>query len=93
MAAAAGNMAPTPGILRQVALNAQVDVRALLPRIRARTLVSGCTHDAIVPVRHARALHLAIAGARYTEFDSGHLVIFERPAELADRIAGFLDDA
>jgi pimeloyl-ACP methyl ester carboxylesterase len=46
-----------------------------------------------VPVRHARALHLAIAGAHSTEFDSGHLVIFERPAELADRIAGFLDDA
>ncbi|PZT71746.1 alpha/beta fold hydrolase [Streptomyces sp. AC1-42W] len=84
------NLPPTPGTLRHVDLNLRVDIRALLPRIEAPTLVIGNTRDATVPVDHSRALHEAIAGSVYTEIDAGHVVLFERTAEFTDRVAAFL---
>jgi pimeloyl-ACP methyl ester carboxylesterase len=87
------NMPPTPGTLRHVDLDGRVDIRELLPRVRARTLVLGATQDATVPVAHSRALHEAIAGSSYAEIDAGHVAFFERPDEFAGRVRAFLDDA
>ncbi|WP_129837724.1 alpha/beta hydrolase [Streptomyces sp. RFCAC02] len=86
------NMPPTTGTMRHVDLDTRVDIRALLPRVRARTLVLGATRDATVPVENSRALHAAIEGSSYAELDAGHVAFFERPAEFADLVDAFLTD-
>ncbi|MCK8681434.1 alpha/beta fold hydrolase [Streptomyces lichenis] len=73
----------------QMELNQSIDITALLPEVRATTLVIGCTHDQMVPVRHSKALFAAIPDARYTEVASGHAVLFERPAQLVQLIDRF----
>lgn len=79
-----------PGMRRHMELDLVADVTALLPRIAAPTLVVGLTRDFVVPVERARQLHEAIAGSRFAEIDSGHVVVFERPAELVTLLHDFL---
>jgi pimeloyl-ACP methyl ester carboxylesterase len=79
-----------PGMRRQLELARAADLRPLLPRITAPTLVVGCSRDRVVPASRAWDLHQAIAGSQYAEFDSGHLVMFERPDELAALCTMFL---
>jgi pimeloyl-ACP methyl ester carboxylesterase len=86
---ASGNK-PTPGALRQIELNLRVDIRDLLPRITAETLVVGCTQDATVPIENARELHAAIPGSTYAEIESGHVVLFEQPAEFVKLVKDFV---
>ena len=81
------------GIARQSDLDLRVDISAELGRITAPTLVIGNAHDQMVPVEQTRALHGAIPGADYAELESGHLVLFERPEELATLIEEFADRA
>ncbi|MFG2001489.1 alpha/beta fold hydrolase [Spirillospora sp. NPDC048911] len=81
-----------PGLDRQLDLDLRVDVRDLLPRVTAPALVVELTRDQLVPAWGPIALHDGIAGSRYTEIDSGHLVLFERPAELTELIRGFVLD-
>ncbi|MCS0601400.1 alpha/beta hydrolase [Streptomyces sp. LP11] len=76
----------------QMALNESIDITDLLGRVRATTLVIGCAHDQMVPVRHSKALFGAIPDARYTEISSGHAVVFERPAQLVQIIDRFNAD-
>ncbi len=85
------NMPPTPGTLRHVALDLGVDVRALLPRITAPTLVVGCARDATVPVENSRELAAAIGGSAYAEIDAGHVVFFEKEDEFVRTVSDFLD--
>jgi pimeloyl-ACP methyl ester carboxylesterase len=85
------NTEPTTGTLRQIDLNLRLDIRDLLPRIEAETLVIGCTQDRMVPVSNPRGLHAAIAGSEYAEIDSGHVVLFEQPAEFTKLVRDFLD--
>ncbi|KUJ70305.1 hydrolase [Streptomyces albus subsp. albus] len=87
------NMPPTPGTLRHVDLDSRIDIRALLPRIEARTLVIGCAQDATVPVENGRALHAAIAGSDYVEMDAGHVVFFEQPDAFVEVVGGFIGAA
>lgn len=77
---------------QQMELNANIDISTLVPQIRATTLVVGCTHDQMVPKHHSLQLLGAIDDARYTQIDSGHAVVFERPAELLRLIDVFLRD-
>ncbi|MFI6519059.1 alpha/beta fold hydrolase [Spirillospora sp. NPDC050679] len=81
---------PEPGLERQIDLDLRVDVRPLLPKITAETLVVELGHDQMVPGWGPAALHQAIAGSRYTSIDSGHLVLSERPGELVEIIRDFL---
>ncbi|GAA2242819.1 MULTISPECIES: alpha/beta fold hydrolase [Kitasatospora] len=83
------NMPPTPGTLRHVDYDLRVDIRALLPRIQAKTLVIGCTQDATVPVENSRALHAAIADSHYAEIDAGHVALFEKPEEFVKLVDEF----
>lgn len=76
----------------QMDLNRRIDLSDLVPQIRARTLVIGCTHDQMVPRHHSKALFGAIDDARYTEVASGHAVVFERPAEVLRLIDDFSAD-
>ncbi|GAB2687417.1 alpha/beta fold hydrolase [Kitasatospora kifunensis] len=84
------NMPPTPGTLRHVDFDTRVDIRGLLPRIQARTLVIGCTQDATIPVENSRALHSAIADSHYAEIDAGHVVFFEQPEEFVKLVGEFI---
>jgi pimeloyl-ACP methyl ester carboxylesterase len=77
---------------RQMELNRDIDISGIVPSIRATTLVIGCVHDQMVPVRHSRALFGAIDDARLIELSAGHAIVFERPAELCSSILDFLDD-
>ncbi|MER1966359.1 alpha/beta fold hydrolase [Castellaniella sp. GW247-6E4] len=78
------------GIARQIALDARLDIRPHLARVKAPTLVIGCTQDYMVPKAHARTMADAIAGARYAELDCGHLAPFERPEEFVGMVRGFI---
>ncbi|WP_236792270.1 alpha/beta fold hydrolase [Amycolatopsis sp. GM8] len=73
-------------------LNRRVDIAGLAQHVAAPTLVVGCTHDQMVPVRHSKLLFGAITGARYTEIASGHGVLLERPAEVYRLIESFAAD-
>ncbi|MFE7514724.1 alpha/beta fold hydrolase [Streptomyces sp. NPDC057540] len=84
------NMPPTPGTLRHVALDLSVDIRGLLPRITARTLVVGAAQDATVPVENSRELHAAIGGSSYAEIDAGHVLFFEKEDEFVSTVTDFL---
>ncbi|MEU5882992.1 alpha/beta hydrolase [Spirillospora sp. NPDC047279] len=81
-----------PGLDRQIDLDLRVDIRDLLPHVTVPTLVVELTRDQFVPAWGPAALHEGISGSRYTEIDSGHLVLFERPAELTELIRGFVLD-
>ncbi|MFI5806745.1 alpha/beta fold hydrolase [Streptomyces sp. NPDC051561] len=87
------NMPPTPGTLRHVDLDSRIDIRHLLPRVQAPTLVLGATQDATVPIEHSRTLSAAIPGSTYTEIDTGHVMFFERADEFTKVVSGFLHEA
>ncbi|MEU3050481.1 alpha/beta hydrolase [Streptomyces sp. NPDC006984] len=82
---------PSEGALRHIDLNLRADIRGLLPRIESETLVIGCTLDATVPVEHSRELHAAIANSSYAELESGHVVVYEKPAEFVKLVRDFID--
>ncbi len=74
----------------QMDLTRRVDIADRLEDVVAPTLVVGCTHDQMVPVRHSKLLFGSIADARYAEVVSGHAVVTERPAELCRLIDRFV---
>ncbi|MDT0463009.1 alpha/beta fold hydrolase [Streptomyces gibsoniae] len=75
----------------QMELNRTIDISDLVPSIAATTLVIGCTHDQMVPKWHSKALFGSIPDARYTEIESGHAVVMERPAQLVQVISQFIE--
>ena len=83
-------MQPTPGVLRQIDLNLRLDIRSLLPRVQAPSLVIGCTQDATMPVENARRLHAGLAGSDYVGLDTGHVVVFEQPEPFTATVLDFL---
>jgi pimeloyl-ACP methyl ester carboxylesterase len=86
----AGAPPVTEGMRRHIDLDGRADVRDLLPKIVAPTLVIGLRQDQVVPIEQTRRLHEAIEGSRFAEIDSGHLVVFERPDELVAAVQSFL---
>ncbi|MDI2130434.1 alpha/beta fold hydrolase [Yinghuangia seranimata] len=84
-------MRPTPPTLRQIDFNLTFDARAHLRDITARTLVVGGAQDATIPVGNQHDMHKAIPGSRYAEFDTGHIVVYERMAEFTRLVREFLD--
>ncbi|MEV6040086.1 alpha/beta hydrolase [Nonomuraea sp. NPDC052116] len=81
---------PPHGVRRQIELDLRLDIRDLLPKITAPTLVVGNTRDYLIPVEHARALHAALPGSEYAELDSGHVVLHEKPAEVTTLVREFI---
>ncbi|GLB69152.1 alpha/beta fold hydrolase [Arthrobacter mangrovi] len=77
---------------QQMELNRRIDIVEEVHRISVPTLVIGCTHDQMVPIRHQKALFGAIEDARFAEIPTGHAVVFERPSELTHHIQRFLDE-
>ncbi|PJN40329.1 alpha/beta hydrolase [Streptomyces sp. CB02959] len=81
-----------PGIARQVEVDLSVDLRPLLGRVTAPTLVLAGAHDQIIGADQQRALLAGIPDSRYQEIDAGHGAPGEDPAGFAALIAGFLDE-
>jgi 3-oxoadipate enol-lactonase len=79
-----------PGMPRQCDLYTHIDLTEVLPAIRARTHVVGCTHDWIVPPTDARAVADAVAHSSYSQLDAGHMVVFEAGDEFARDVTEFL---
>ncbi len=86
-------LSPSDGRIRQLELLVRVDIRDVVGKVRAETLVLAPYPDAAVPAEHSRELAAAIPGAGYTEIDSGHMVIFEKPVELVKLIQDFIHQA
>ncbi|NUW44531.1 alpha/beta fold hydrolase [Nonomuraea rhodomycinica] len=78
-----------PDRIRQIDLVLRVDIRRLLPQIKAPTLVIGTTQDALVPAENSREIHAAIPGSSYAELDSGHVSRVERPDDLIKLVRDF----
>jgi len=82
-----------PATAAQSRLNAELDVREVLARVRARTLIVTCGEDVINPTE-PESLELLgdAASVRHMQLSSGHMVVLERPDELADAILAFLEE-
>lgn len=81
------------GMLRQIELDARLDIGEQIRKIGRPTLVIGCSQDHIIGAEPARAMADAIPQARYAELDAGHMAPFERPAELLQLVDEFLAEA
>lgn len=83
-------LSPSSGRIRQLELLVRTDIRDIVGKVRAETLVIAANPDAAVPTEHSRDLHRAITGSTYVEMDSGHMVLFEQPAEAVRLINDFI---
>lgn len=83
-------LSPSAGRLRQLELLVRVDIRDLVRKVQAETLVVACFPDAAVPTEHSRELHAAIPNSSYIEMDSGHMVLFEKPDDFMKLVNEFL---
>jgi pimeloyl-ACP methyl ester carboxylesterase len=82
---------PPPGVARQIELAGGVDIRSLLPRITAPTLVIGFADDNMIPIDGSRQLHAAIPGSRLVEVaGQGHMDWFADPSGLVELTRDFI---
>jgi len=83
--------ASSPAAVRTIMEVARdVDVRALLPQVRVRTLVLHQRDDLVVPIAAGRFLAEQIPGARFTELPGGDHVFFVNGEGVVRAVADFL---
>jgi pimeloyl-ACP methyl ester carboxylesterase/class 3 adenylate cyclase len=82
----------SPGVIRALsAMNAEIDVRAVLPSIRAPALVLHGSEDRFVPVGSARYVAQHIPAAAFVELEgSGHIPVREQFERMWNEIERFL---
>jgi pimeloyl-ACP methyl ester carboxylesterase len=62
-------------------------------RVKARTLVIRADRDTLIPAAHCQTYASQIQGARLVVVpDTAHMIVLERPAELAAMVGEFLDE-
>jgi class 3 adenylate cyclase/alpha-beta hydrolase superfamily lysophospholipase len=85
-------LAASPGTAAKLMMmNAEVDVRAVLPSITVPTLVLHRAEDQFIDIRHSRYLAEHIPGARYVELPGEEAITFGADAgRLLDEIEEFL---
>jgi class 3 adenylate cyclase len=86
-------LAASPGTAAKfMMMNAEVDVRAVLPSIKVPTLVLHRAEDKFIDIRHSRYLAEHIPGARYVELPGDQAISFGGGdvAPLLDEIEEFL---
>jgi class 3 adenylate cyclase len=88
-------LAASPGMAEKLMrMNAQVDVRAVLPSITVPTLVMHRTGDQMIDIRHSRYLAEHIPNARLVELSGNEAISFGPEArEELDEIEEFLTGA
>jgi class 3 adenylate cyclase len=75
-------LSASPGAYRALTvLNAQIDVKAILPSVRVPTLVLHRRNDALIPVEQGRDLAAQIPGAKYIEYPGSDHSIFSGDVE------------
>ena len=79
--------------LRQMELNARIDITSLLPAIGCPTLVICGEEDAMVPLSHGYELLGAVEQARLAVLPTGHGVLAERPAQVYSLVDQFARDS
>ena len=80
-------------MLAVMALDAEMDVREVLPAIRVPTLVVHARQDLVVDVEHGRYLAANIPEARLFEYDGEHLPVLVGVDETMDVIEEFVTGA
>jgi 3-oxoadipate enol-lactonase len=80
----------TEGYIGCCAALRDADLRSLLARIQAPTLVIAGVQDTATTVADAEALRGAIPGATLATIDTAHLGNVERPSEFTDLVTDFL---
>ena len=84
-------LAASPGTVALMLPVAQMDVRALLPTVRVRTLVIHHAEDAIIPPVKGRYIAEHIPGAKYVELPGRNVFHFVEPWRASfQEIAEFL---
>jgi 3-oxoadipate enol-lactonase len=68
-----------------------MDLRPLLARIAAPTLVITCRDDASTPAAMGEAIVAAIAGAQHVELTFAHIPFVEAPQRFVELAGGFLE--
>ena len=88
-------LSASPGTARKLfMMNAEVDIRAVLPSISVPTLVVHRAQDRFVDVRHSRYLADHIPGARYVELAGDEVFSFGSGQDsLVDEVEEFLTGA
>ncbi len=72
-------------------MNAEIDVRNVLPSIRVPTLVLHCKEDALLPVEGGRYVASRIPGAKFVEIEGkDHLPFVGDQDQILDEIEEFL---
>jgi len=72
-------------------LNLEIDIRHILPTIRAPTLVIHATRDRAIPTGAGRYMAERIPGAKYVEIDTAdHFPFFDKPDDFIHEIQAFL---
>jgi class 3 adenylate cyclase len=84
--------AASPGMARRILdLNLHSDVSAILPTIRAPTLVLHRTSDQLVPIEHGRAVAALIPNARFVEVPgTDNYAWADEPDAMLDEVEEFL---
>jgi class 3 adenylate cyclase len=77
-------------LLATAALNAEIDVRGVLPAIHVPTLVVHARQDRLVPVEHGRYLAANIPDATVFEYDGDHMPGMVGVDECMDAIEAFV---
>lgn len=93
MADAVVSMASTlvqPGSAAHLELDSRVDIDHLLDRIASPCLVIGANEDRWVDVGHSRYVASRVPGSRLVELAAGHLVLNERPTDIAECMASHI---
>jgi len=83
----------SPGAVQSLGLmNKEIDVRQVLPAIRAPTLVVHGTDDTAVPIARGRYLAERIPGAQFAPFDGGHVPEGSVGNDVVSQIERFLTE-
>ncbi|HRA79168.1 MAG TPA: 3-oxoadipate enol-lactonase [Burkholderiaceae bacterium] len=69
-----------------------MDLRPLLARVAAPTLVVTCRDDQSTPAAMGEAIAAAIPGAKHVQWTLAHIPFVEAPAAYVELLAGFLDE-
>ena len=68
-----------------------MDHRALLPKIKAPTLIIAGKHDVATPVVSAEFIRDNIPGAKLTVLDAAHISNVEQADKFTAEVLGFLN--